>query len=124
MAEQGVIMQNCVGCGCLKEYEKDKFCQKCEGVHDASIYAGSVRSEVLTTAKKLDLDLQSRRMVEYTERSKQRWIKMALNLIDIKLFNIYYQSFMRKFTQLTEHISPLLPQKPNSVSPAQYEDHY
>jgi hypothetical protein len=113
-------MVNCLGCGGLKEFEKDQYCQTCEGKHEASIYSGVVRLEVMTMANKLDLDLRSERVMRFAEVSKQRWVKIAMNMIDTKTYNTYYQAFMQKFRQLTTDIRPS--EKTSTVaSPVHYE---
>ena len=111
---------NCLGCGCSKEFEKDRFCQACEGKHDAEIVSETVRHEVLFVAQKLRLNVESLRMVNYKHDSLDRWKNQALAGIDTETFKVYYQNFMRVLNRLTDRITPSLKEK--EVAPAQYEE--
>ena len=113
-------MSKCLGCGMEKEFEKDRFCQTCEGKHQGKLTADNVRYEVLFMAKKYNLSPESRRMTDYKERSLARWKKQALFLIDTETFQTFYQSFMRTLATLTEHITPSF--KTNEVPPVNYQD--
>lgn len=98
-------MENCIGCGCLKEFERDRFCQKCEGIYAGQLSAENVRYEVLFMARKLNISPQSRRMIDYKTLSRERWRKQALDMIDINTFQNFYQNFMKTFSNLTEEIN-------------------
>jgi hypothetical protein len=94
----------CLGCRQKKEYIEDQYCQRCEGRKDGEYYAGNVRHEVLFQSKRLNLSPICSRMIRHKVACINRWREAAMRYIDIKEFNVFYQSFMREFARLTADI--------------------
>jgi hypothetical protein len=95
---------HCLSCGQIKEFIKDKFCQKCEGRHEAKYYAENVRYEVLFQSKRLNLSPICSRMIRHKVACINSWRNAAMKYINIQEFNIFYQSFMKEFSRLTSDI--------------------
>ena len=91
----------CLKCHQEKEFDKDKFCQTCEGKYGGAKCADVINFELNKVLEVRQIDQSSHLAEIFKEKIKNRWITQHLKDINSDQFPDFISSFLDAVNSLT-----------------------